>query len=331
MQMAVILNPGAGTSLIAKQNILEAEFATVLLQTLRERGIEAEVYYTTLEDPGEGLARQLAAEQTDLVIAVGGDGTIHSVARGLLGSSSVLGIIPAGTMNNLAYSLGIPDDLHAACAILTNGTARAIDVGYINQHVFLEVAGVGLEAALYPAAEEVKSRGILSTLRGAFSGLRTLLNFHPPQVSVTFDQEKPRTYRAIQITACNAPYYGVHLNVAPGIRMNDGWLDIVLYTNFSKSAYIRHALSISQGRRPLTPKIVYRRVKTLLIRANTAIEIHADGTVVGTTPAEITIKPGALNVQVPQKSVPGLLAEPKASTQQRKRSLIKRRETYVQA
>lgn len=330
MQIAVILNPSAGNSLIAQQNIPEVGLEPMLLQTLHEMEIDAEVYYTTPEDAGESIARKLAASHTDLVIAVGGDGTIHSVARGLLNSSSVLGIIPVGTMNNLAYSLGIPDDLKEACALLANGEVRTIDAGSINHHLFLEVAGVGLEAALYPAAEAVKSRGILSTLNGAVNGLWTLINFHPPQVSVAFDHEKPHTYRAIQITACNSPYYGLRLNVAPGIVMNDGWLDVVLYTNFSKSEYIHHAFSISQGRRPFTPKVVYRRAKSLRIDANTAIEIHADGNVIGTTPAEITMIPRALKVLVPQKPVPGLLDEKKTPKNYLKR-FMRKGKTYAQA
>jgi diacylglycerol kinase family enzyme len=231
-------------------------------------------------------------------------------------------------MNNLAHSLGIPQDLHAACAHLTNGEVRTIDVGRINQHVFLEVAGVGLEAALYPAAEEVKSPGLFSILRGMFDGLLTLLSFHPPQMSVAIDGQRPRSYRAIQITACNAPFYGVHLNIAPGIFMNDGWLDIVLYTHFSKLEYLRHALSISRGLRPFTPKLIYRRVKTLSIHTDPAIEIHADGTVIGKTPAEITVMPGALKVLVPRTSAPGLLPENTQQKQHPKRSL-RRKKMYV--
>lgn len=309
MRTAIIFNPAAGSSLLAQQHIPENDVEMVLLQRLRELSIDAEVYYTTPEDPGEGIARQLAESRAGLIVAVGGDGTIHAVARGLLASSSVLGIIPAGTMNNLARSLGIPEDLADACALLAHGEAQPVDVGRINQHLFLEVAGVGLEAALYPAAEAVKSAHVFDTLKGVLHGLRTLMSFRPPPISVTFDQERPRTYRAIQITACNAPYYGLHMNVAPGIFMNDGWLDAVLYTNFSKSEYLRHALSISQGKRPFAPKIVCRRVRSLHIDAATPIEIHADGVVVGTTPAEISILPGALKVLVPPMPVPGLLHE----------------------
>ncbi len=309
MRIAIIFNPTAGSSLLAQHNAPEGGFEAVLLQTLRELDIDAEVYYTTPEDPGEGIARQLAQSRTRLVLAVGGDGTVHAVARGLLGSASVLGIIPAGTMNNLARSLGIPENLAEACALLAHGEAQPVDVGKINEHIFLEVAGVGLEAALYPAAEAVKSSHFFGTIRGVLKGLRTLMNFKPPHVSVTFDHEKPRTYRTLQITACNAPYYGIHMNVAPAIFMNDGYLDAVLYTNFSKSEYLRHALSISQGRRPFAPKIVSRWARSLRIDAATPIEIHADGVVIGTTPAEITVLPGALKVLVPALPVPGLLQE----------------------
>ena len=111
------------------------------------------------------------------MIAAGGDGTIHAVATGLIGSQSTLGIIAAGTMNNLAHSLSIPDTIEGACKVIANGIARSIDVGIINQHNFLEVAGIGLEAALFPAAEEIKSPGLLSTLKGVVKRPKDIILF----------------------------------------------------------------------------------------------------------------------------------------------------------
>src|SRR3954467_15280285 len=118
MRMALIFNPGAGTSLTARPRTPREDLETTLLEILHNQGIEPEVYYTTLEDPGHEIASRLAAERADLVVAVGGDGTIHAVSQGLIGTESILGIIPAGTMNNLARSLGIPEELEDACAIL---------------------------------------------------------------------------------------------------------------------------------------------------------------------------------------------------------------------
>src|SRR5204863_537876 len=198
-----------------------------ILQGLQAYGIEPEIYYTTPEDTGQGLASRAATEQTELVIAAGGDGTIHAVANGLVGTQSTLGIIPTGTMNNLARSLNIPDTIPAACTTIVKGETRTIDVGKINDHVFLEVAGIGLEAALFPAAEDIKRPGMLTNIRGAITGLKTLLSFKPTRLRITIDERQDRPYYALQVTICNAPFYGAHLRVAPDALMDDGLLDVI--------------------------------------------------------------------------------------------------------
>src|SRR5881275_1090561 len=156
MRTILILNPVAGNTPIAETQGIRETNEEAILRGLRAYGIEPDVWYTTLEDAGEGLAKKAADEGAELVIAAGGDGTIHAVAAGLIERESTLGIIPMGTMNNLAHSLGIPSTLEEACAIIGKGESHAIDVGHINGQIFLEVAGAGLEAALFPAAEEIK-------------------------------------------------------------------------------------------------------------------------------------------------------------------------------
>ena len=199
------------------------------------------------------------------MIVAGGDGTVHAVACGLIGTETTLGIIPTGTMNNLARSLHIPETIEEACAVIAKGKTHAIDVGKINDHLFIEVAGIGLEAALFPAAEEFKSPGMWSTLHGIMSGLRTIMAFRPTTLHIALDNKKRRAIDAIQVTICNAPYYGAHLEVAPEALMDDGLLDIVIYRHFSKLEYLRHALSISQGKRVYQPRIRRRRVRTLQV------------------------------------------------------------------
>lgn len=281
-----------------KDETIEQHEETILT-ALRSYNIEPEVWYTTPDDPGSGLAKKAAAEGADVVIAAGGDGTIHAVASGLIGTKTTLAIIAMGTMNNLAHSLSIPDTIEGACAIIAKGETKKIDIGNINDHVFLEVAGVGLEAVLFPAAEEIKSRGWLSTVRGAFDGLTSLFSFKPASIKVSFDGHRSRSYRVLQVTVCNSPYYGVHLQVAPGTLMDDGLLDVVIYKNFSKLEFIQHGISITQGKRILEPKITRRKVKTLRITADYPVAIHADGVAHGHTPALISVTPGALSVRVP--------------------------------
>lgn len=326
MRIALILNLNAGKSLPARPKVPTEDLEKRLLEIMRDRGIEPEVYYTTPDDSGREIAHRLADEGADYIVAAGGDGTIHAVAQGLINSQSVLGIIPVGTMNNLARSLGIPEELEDACVILSEGETRSIDIGRLNEHTFLEVAGIGLEAALFPAASKITSRGLFSNLRGAVSGLYTLLRFRAPHIRISFDNARPHTYRAIQVTICNSPYYGPRLRLSTDILMNDGWLDVVLYTNFSKREYIRHAISISQGRRPFAPKVLHLRVQSLHIVTDEPIEIQADGIVRGHTPAQVTIIPDALKVRVPSKPGPGLCP---TKSQKDRSHRLERKQTYA--
>ncbi|MFL5694709.1 MAG: diacylglycerol/lipid kinase family protein [Ktedonobacteraceae bacterium] len=309
MRTVLILNPAAGLSSLADspETVAGSESPEeVILAALHPYSIEPEIWYTTPDDPGKGLACKAADEHYDLVIAAGGDGTIHAVASGLIKRDSTLGIIPMGTMNNLAHSLGIPLSIEAACAVIGKSTTRTLDIGLINGQTFLEVAGVGFEASLFPAAEEIKKQGLVSTLRGVVQGLITLSTFKTTRLKISFDDKNMRPYDAIQVTICNAPYYGVHFQVASDILMDDGLLDVFIYKHFNKFEYIQHAISISQGRRVYQPKIIHRRVKSLRITSSEPLDIHADGLPHGRTPATINVAAGALHVCVPTANGPGI-------------------------
>ena len=106
------------------------------------------------------------------------------------------------------------------------------------------------------------------------------------------------------MTICNAPFYGMHLEVVPNILMDDGLLDVVIYRNFSKLEYIRHAVSISQGRHRYEPKIVHKRVQSLRITSDQPLDLQVDGVPQGTTPVQVTVLPGALRVRVPGVNAP---------------------------
>jgi len=305
MRTVLILDPTSGASLLATHQSSPEENEAMILAALHTYNIEPEVWHTTPEDAGDGLAQRAARDGYNFVIAAGGDGTLHAVARGLIGTTSTLAIIPMGTMNNIARSLKIPETVEEACAILAHGKTTRIDVGKINGHIFLEVAGIGLEAALFPAAEEIKSSGFRSTLHGIFEGLSTLFAFQPTRFTISFDGGRSRAYKAVQVSICNSPYYGARLQFAPKAVMNDGLLDVLVYRNFSKFEYLRHAITISQGMRPFEPKVTRRKIKSLHIGAAEPVEIHADGVPLGHTPATVTIDTGALRVRVPEEVATG--------------------------
>ncbi len=305
MRAILIVNPAAGISTITEHRMSPEETEQALLEGLRAYDIEPHLLHTTLQDNGWGLAARAAQEGTELVIAAGGDGTIHAVASGLVGTTSVLGIIPTGTLNNLARSLQIPNTIPAACRAIATGETRAIDVGMINEHVFVEVAGVGLEAGLAPAGEEIKHPGILSIIHGILRALKTFFGFKAVRMKIAVDGGTPRSYRTFQVTICNAPSYALHLQLVPHILMDDGLLDVVVYQELSKFAYLRHVLSMLR-RRPLRPTIKHLRVRSLRVLPDEPMEIHADGEPGGFTPAEIAVLPAALRIRGVGKDAPGL-------------------------
>ena len=322
MRAIVILNPASGESALADEQGSAQPHEERLVEALQRQNVETEVRHTTPEDPGHGLAKQATEEDNvDVIVAAGGDGTIHAVATGLIGTRGTLGIIPIGTMNNIARSLSISEDIDEACRVIAQGHTKRIDVGKLNDQVFLEVAGIGLEAVLFPAAEEIKSKGLLSTLRGIIGGLDSLFSFRPTRFRISFDERRSRSYQALQISVCNTPYYGARLQFAPGALMDDGLLDILIYKNFSKLDYIHHALSISQGRHALQPKITRRKIKSVRITADDPVEVHADGEAQGITPASIEVLPAALQVRVPEHIATG----PNVSDTDTKRTRYSRR------
>lgn len=305
MRTVLIVNPTAGNSTITARRMSPEETEHALLEGLRAYGIEPHLLHTTLEDSGSCLAARAAHEGAELVIAAGGDGTIHAVVNGLVGTASVLGIIPIGTLNNLARSLQIPGTIPAACRAIATGETRAIDVGMINEHVFLEAAGVGLEARLAPAGEEIKHPGILSIIHGILHAVKTFFGFKAVRMKIVVDGGAPRSYRTFQVTICNAPSYALHLQLVPHILMDDGLLDVVVYQNLSKFAYLRHVLSM-RWRRPPPPNIKHLRVRSLRVIPDVPMEIHADGEPGDFTPAEVVVRPAALRIRGVGKDAPGL-------------------------
>ena len=165
---------------------------------------------------------------------------------------------------------------------------------------------VDASARIFPAGEEFKKTSLLSTVQGFILGLVSLLTFKPTRLNISFDEKEMRSYDAIQVTICNAPYYGIHFHVAPDILMDDGMLDVFIFRHFSKLEYLRHAISISHGQRVFQTKILRRRVRALRIVSSTPMDIQADGMPCGQTPGVVKVVRGALRVRVPTNFVPGL-------------------------
>ena len=302
MNTRLIVNPTSGP-------VENPELLTDLAEALQTQGIQAEICTTTPDEDGEGLAADAAKAGAKLVIVAGGDGTIEAVARGLAHTQTMLGIIPLGTRNNIAASLNIPNDLTQAIQTLAEGKHGRFDMGKANNHYFMEVVGVGLEASLFPCGDEVKEgikKNYLIALKSVFSGVKTFLQFSPHRLVLRFDGRRMRRLRTLQVNICNSPRYGVEFALAPEAKMNDGKLDVIYIDNPSKWDHLRHFFTAMRGEQLPHKRLNTYRASKIEVKSYPPLDVHADGECLGTTPVTIEVIPRALWICVP---TPELLAK----------------------
>ena len=302
MNTRLIINPNSGPA--DKPDLL-----TKIVDVLKNQGLEAELCTTTPDEDGEGLAAEAAKAGAEIVIVAGGDGTIEAVARGLMHTQTVLGIIPLGTRNNIAASLDIPSDLSQAIQTIIEGERGRFDMGKANNHYFVEVVGVGLEATLFPCGDEVKEgikKNYWAAFKSVFSGIQTFLQFKQHRLVLRFDDKRMHRLRTLQVNICNSPRYGVQFALAPDAKMNDGKLDVVYIDNPSKWDHLRHFFKAMRGERLPHERLNMHRAAKIEIRSRPPLEVHADGQYLGVTPITVEVIPKALWICVP---TPELLAK----------------------
>jgi diacylglycerol kinase (ATP) len=256
----LIINPNSGS--FAQQ----VESPEKLVAMLRAHGIQAKVHLKTSGKEMRQWVREAVDHNEALVIVVGGDGTIEDVALPLVGSQTALGIIPAGTMNNLARELGIPLDIEQACALLGAGITRQIDVGCIRatdkarRTYFLETAGLGLAIAL-PAGQNIK-KGRWGKLPAAF---RKMFDLSAEPIQIELDNGEKIETKVKLVTISNAPLYAINNLIAPDAKMDDGLLDLAVYDGLSNLELAKYFLSIANGQRVSNPNVRFYRTRRVHI------------------------------------------------------------------
>jgi len=281
-----------------------------LQRTLAEAGVEVRVVPTaTVEEAKEAVAREVAAG-AKLVIAAGGDGTVGLIGMELLGTNVALGVMPLGSVMNIARMLGIPRELPAAAAVIAERREAPIDVGEANGQLFFETASVGLNAAVFREAQHFDDGDWGSFLRAA----RQAIRYTPARMELILDGGKRIKTRALMVTVSNAPYTGVAMTVAPDARLDDGKFDVVIWEHFSKAELVRHLTSITFGRRKYSPHTATYRAARVTVIGRRPLPARADSHDLGTTPLECQIRPRSLRVLVGPSYVGGRAREELAAS-----------------
>ncbi len=283
---------------------------------LLEFGVNVDVALAHPVEEAIPIVKKAVKKGYSTVIAMGGDGTISAVIRGMAGSDVHLGIIPAGTENDIATSLGIPTDLKEACALIASDHTRDLDLAQIStkekkKFVFFMVTTVGVTSTVYPDVKDVP-HGDLSNLKDA---VITFLQAKPnPKVFLTLDDESKIEVETMLVTVTNTPVIAAKNLVAPDASMDDGLLDIAVYPNFSKAELLAYFAKSANERETPDGKIQRYRARKIKIKTDPKLDIAAEGILLGKGSARIKVLPHALKVIAPE---PGAGAEkPQTETTQ---------------
>ncbi|MDX6441975.1 MAG: hypothetical protein QOE43_1704 [Gaiellaceae bacterium] len=279
---------------------------------LAHRAAQLGLEGTTLfsERPGHliELAEQAASDGAELVVSVGGDGTLNEVVNGLVraGSAAELATIPLGTGMDFVRTYGIPTRFDDAVRTALDGATRTIDVGRVvyrewsgveSERYLANVGSVGMSAAVAQRANGMsKALGGKATFFYALT--RVFFEWENTLVSVQLDDES-REGRMHDVIVANGQWHGGAMHLAPEAQPDDGLFDVVLIGDVTKRDFVTTAPKLYKGTYLAHPKIELLRSRTVTVDAPERLPIELDGEQVGTTPVRFEIVPAALRVRVP--------------------------------
>lgn len=287
----IIANPIAGNrtdrqdvfGFVAKR--IGQSVADCVLKFTRQRGDATDIAFRAVQDG------------SDLVVVIGGDGTINEAAAALVNTSVAMGIIPCGSGNGLARSLEIPLSVSGACELIRAGAAKPIDVGKINERFFFLVAGVGFDAVVGKRFDDLEKRGALAYF---CAGAKAFLRYQPVAVRLSFDG---RTLEGepFLVAIANGRQYGNNALIAPDAKLDDGLFDIAIIHRFTTwDAAVHLPKLFNGGIRDFPHAELYRSSSVCIERPQEGfVNIDGDACWDGKQ-LKITLLPKAINIVVPQ-------------------------------
>lgn len=290
---AFLVNPASGGG-------AAPEAVVPVARRLRDAGATVEVTYS----PGPAATRDLvraAVAAGQVVVSVGGDGMLSSLAGEVATRGGVLGVVPAGRGNDFARMLGLPDDPLAQADVLLAGRTRVVDLVAYGDRLVAGSVYAGVDAR---AAEIVDGVGWLpAQLQYPWAAVRALATYQPARYRVTVDGAR-HEFSAATVVVANSCYYGKGMQIAPGARLDDGLLDVVVIEAASKRGLIRALPSVYDGSHLARDEVTVLTGRRVELHANgrRPVPVGGDGEPLGVLPglteppAVVTVRPAALTV-----------------------------------
>lgn len=288
---ALVVNPTAGRGRAGR-------LLPTVADSLRQALPQAELTITEATDAGHAeRACRDAADAGATVLVMGGDGMAHLGVNACAATGVPLGVLPAGTGNDLCRGLGLPLRISDAVAVLANGTHRTVDLAHVTKPDAtarwvgcVVSSGFDSRVALRTAAMTVS----IGPLAYAWSALAELRVFTPLAYRLTIDGER-RDLPAMAVFVANAEFFGGGMRAAPGASVTDGLLDLTVIHPVSRAVLLRLLPSLYSGRFVRHPAVEQLRAREVIVDGDGLIG-SGDGELLGDVPFTVTSAPGALRV-----------------------------------
>ena len=284
-----IINPVSG---IGKHKVEEGLITQRLDRTL----YIPEIIYTNAAGHATEISRKASTDGVDIVVAVGGDGTVNETAAGLVGTATAMAIVPAGSGNGLARHLKIPMNVKRAIDIINRGKILKIDTATINDQLFVNLAGVGFDASVAKKFSEAGTRGFSTYLRITNNSYK---QYEPKQYTLVIDG-KVFKRRALLISFANSSQFGNNTSIDPAASINDGYIDVCIVGKMPYWKALLYSPLLFLKKFDQTRYVEIIRAKEVVLKRKKGKTIHLDGDP-KTMGKELTmrINPLSLNVIVP--------------------------------
>ncbi len=245
---------------------------------LKKREILYRVHYTEYKEHAIELAKEFKNNKgICVVVAVGGDGTIHEVINGLHPSIIPVGYIPAGSGNDYAKEIGIPMDPISALEKILELNIRKIDIGKMNNRYFINVSSMGFDGLVAYYANQAILKSYIGKLVYVYGVIKALIVFRPFTIEMQVDDEKKSYEKVWLIAAANHRYYGGGMAICPQAKNNDGYLDICIIKDISHMKFIMLFPTIFFGKHIYYPMVKVLKGKKMKISASKKNFSQADG------------------------------------------------------
>jgi YegS/Rv2252/BmrU family lipid kinase len=290
MQIVIIFNPASYRGDLFNY---KKEFIKNLLQSGGNNRVK--ILVTKRRGEATYLARNSIEEGCEIILAAGGDGTINEIVNAVVGGNVKMGIIPLGISNVFARSLNLPLEITKSVEVVLKGTVRKVDVGKTDSRLFVLMTGAGLDAYAVHRAN-LKLKKWLGKWVYGFAGFVHYPEYTHREIKVFIDgYERSRGFHVI---VANSPLYGGSYRIAPDAKLDDGFLDVCIFTKKGPLHDLRYVYGVITGTHFKFPDVKVLKAKKIRLEGE-EVPYHLDSEPIGKLPVDIEVIPKALDVIVP--------------------------------